>query len=102
MDLLGVMLLVSALGSGVIAGVFFIFSVCVMKALGKLPAAHGIAAMQSINVVIINPLFLTAYLGTGAAGVAAAAVALMRARASAYALPGAALYLVGVVLVTGA
>jgi uncharacterized membrane protein len=38
------------LGSGLIAGVFFAFSTFVMKALARLPAAHGIAAMQSINV----------------------------------------------------
>lgn len=49
----------SALGCGLIAGFFFAFSAVVMKALGKLPPAQGIAAMQSINVVVINPWFLT-------------------------------------------
>jgi uncharacterized membrane protein len=29
-----------------------------MKALARLPSAEGIAAMQSINITIINPLFL--------------------------------------------
>ena len=39
----------SALGCGLIAGVFFAFSAFVMKALALLPPAQGIAAMQSIN-----------------------------------------------------
>jgi len=58
---------VSALGCGLVAGVFFAFSAFVMKALSRLPPALGIAAMQSINVAVINPWFLAAFLGTGAA-----------------------------------
>ena len=38
-----------ALGCGLVAGVFFAFSTFVMKALGKLPPAQGVAAMQSIT-----------------------------------------------------
>lgn len=57
----------SALGCGLVAGFFFAFSAVVMKALGKLPPAQGIAAMQSINVVVINPWFLTAFFGTALA-----------------------------------
>jgi len=41
--------LVSALGCGLTAGVFFAFSSFVMKALGRIQPAQGIAAMQSIN-----------------------------------------------------
>ena len=41
---------VTALGCGLIAGLFFAFSVAVMKALACLPSAGGIAAMQSINI----------------------------------------------------
>ena len=52
---------------------FFAFSTFVMGALGRLPAAHGIAAMQSINVVVINPLFLGVFIGT--AGLCALLVA---------------------------
>jgi uncharacterized membrane protein len=65
--LLFALTLVSALGCGLVAGVFFAFSSFVMNALARLPAAQGIAAMQSINVVVINPLFITAFLGTAAA-----------------------------------
>ena len=56
--------LVTALGCGIIAGVFFAFSSFVMKALARLPAEEGIAAMQSINVFAINSWFLLAFLGT--------------------------------------
>ncbi len=56
--------LVTALGCGTIAGVFFAFSTFVMKALARLPPEEGIAAMQSINVLAINSWFLAAFLGT--------------------------------------
>ena len=58
------LLLIAALGSGLIAGVFFAFSSFVMGALGRLPAPQGIAAMQSINIVVINPVFMVVFLGT--------------------------------------
>jgi hypothetical protein len=51
--------LLSTLGCGLIAGVFFSFSSFVMKALAELPPAQGIAAMQSINVVVINRWFMS-------------------------------------------
>jgi uncharacterized membrane protein len=55
----------AALGSGLIAGTFFAFSAFVMRALERLPAKHGVAAMQSINIAVINPLFLSVFFGTG-------------------------------------
>jgi len=71
------LVLAAALGSGVMAGVFYAFSTGIMLALGHLPAAQGIAAMQSINVAVINPLFLGAFLGTALLSLAAAVVAIM-------------------------
>ena len=59
--------LAAATGSALVAGILFIFSVCIMRALATLPPAHGIAAMQSINVIIINPWFLSVFVGTAAA-----------------------------------
>ena len=56
--------LAGALGAATIGGVFFAFSTFVMRALAQLPAAHGIAAMQRINVVVLNPVFLGTFLGT--------------------------------------
>ena len=60
-----VLIVVSALGAGLIAGTFFAFSTFVMGALRRLPAAQGIAAMQSINIEVINPVFLGTMMGTG-------------------------------------
>ena len=62
--LLSVVTFLSALGSGLIGGLFFVFSTFVMTALGRLPPAGGIAAMQSINVAVLNPVFFTVFLGT--------------------------------------
>jgi uncharacterized membrane protein len=54
----------AALGSGVMGGAFFAFSSFVMGALGKLAPPEGIRAMQSINVVVINPVFLGVFVCT--------------------------------------
>jgi uncharacterized membrane protein len=98
----GTVALVCALGSGLIAGFFFAFSICVMKALGKLPPAQGIAAMQSINVVVINPVFLIVFLGTGALCLFTLVGSIVRwqAAGAAYLLTGSLLYVVGSILVT--
>jgi len=101
-DWLRVLTLISALGCGLMAGFFFAFSVSVMKALGRLPPAQGIAAMQSINVVVINPVFLIAFFGTAVACVAVAISALTtwHKPGAAYLLAGGLLYFVGSFLVT--
>lgn len=56
--------LLICVGAGLVGGVFFAFSAFVMKALAQLPAAQGILAMQRINVVVLNPLFLGTFFGT--------------------------------------
>ena len=98
----GLLTLVCAAGSGVMAGVFFVFSVAIMQALRALPPPSGIAAMQSINIVIVNPLFLSVFLGTGAACAAAAVVSVTGWDTSGGwgTLAGSAFYLIGAVLVT--
>lgn len=57
----------TAIGSGVVAGVFFAFSTFVMRALATLPPAQGIAAMQAINVAAPNRWFMALLFGTAAA-----------------------------------
>jgi len=101
-QLLFALTLFAALGCGLVAGVFFAFSAFVMKALARLPAGEGIAAMQSINVVVLNPWFMTAFFGTAAACVLALITSLLRWHepGSAYLLAGSVLYLVGSLLVT--
>jgi uncharacterized membrane protein len=92
----------AALGAGLIGGAFFAFSSFVMGALARLPAPHGIAAMQSINIVVINPLFLGVMFGTGAASIVLIAAALLRWQVpgAAYLLAGGAVYVAGCILVT--
>ncbi len=94
--------LFSALGCGLIAGVFFAFSTFVMSALARLQPAQGIAAMQSINITVINPLFMAAFLGTAAACILLAVSSLLRWHQpdAAYLLIGSLLYLVGTLGVT--
>src|SRR5262245_30122907 len=101
-QLVFVLTFLAALGCGLIAGVFFAFSSFVMGALARLPRAHGLAAMQSINVVVINLAFLGTFLGTAVACVLLAIAALiMWGRPGTIAvLAGSALYLVGTILVT--
>ena len=91
------------LGSGLIAGVFFAFSSFVMKALARVPSQEGIAAMQSVNVVVLNPSFLGAFMGTTVISVLVAALAIKgwAAPAAPYFLVGALLYVIGTFLVTG-
>ncbi len=60
-----VLVFTAAIGSGLVAGIFFAFSSFVMSALGRLPQEQGVAAMQEINVTVINPVFMSAFLGTG-------------------------------------
>lgn len=60
--------LFAAIGSGVVAGIFFAFSTFVMPALARLPAEQGIAAMQAINVAAPNRWFMGMMFGTAAAG----------------------------------
>ena len=56
----------AVLGCGLVAGIFFAFSTFVMSALGRLPAKEGIAAMQAINITVLNPWFFAAFFGTAA------------------------------------
>jgi uncharacterized membrane protein len=95
---------VAALGSGLIAGTFFAFSTFVMRALAKLPPGSGLSAMQSINVVVLNPAFLGVFLGTTLLSAAAVACAALRwdRPGSAWVSAGGLLYLVGTFGVTAA
>ncbi len=94
--------LLVALGCGLIAGVFFAFSTFVMKALAQQPTAQGIATMQSINITVINPWFMTVFLGTVIAcfWVSISALSNWHRPNAVYLLIGSLLYLVGTFGVT--
>jgi uncharacterized membrane protein len=101
-DLFFVLTLCAALGSGLMAGVFFAFSTFVMRALVALPPAQGIEAMQSINRTVINGWFLGVFFGTVAIRALLAASALFGWHEShaVVMLSGSLLYLIGTFLIT--
>ncbi len=94
--------LLACIGAGIIGGVFFAFSTFVMKALAQLPASQGVAAMQRINVVVLNPLFLGVFTGTAvlAAGCLGAAFFPWSVPRSPLLLAAGLLYLAGSFAVT--
>jgi uncharacterized membrane protein len=68
----------SAIGCGLLAGLYFAFSAFIMTALGRIGQAAGIAAMKAINVAILQSLFMPLFLGTTATSAALAVMALFR------------------------
>ena len=90
------------LGSALIGGVFFAFSSFIMKALARVPTSEGIAVMQSINVVVINPSFIGAFMGTALLSIAVIVLVLMNGiiPATMFFISGSVFYLVGTFLVT--
>lgn len=90
-------------GSALMAGVFFTFSAFVMQALAKLPAGEGIRAMRTINQVILNPWFLSSFLGTALLSACIGLFSILgnQARGSIWFLLAAALYFFGTFLITG-
>lgn len=94
--------LAAILGSGLMAGLFFAFSTAVMAALARLPAGQGATAMNTINVVIQNPVFLAVFMGTAlvCAALAVKAVLGWSQPGSLWLLAGGLFYLVGIFGIT--
>lgn len=78
--------ILAIIGSGLTAGIFYAFSTFVMAALKRIPPEQGIAAMNSINVTVINPWFFAVFFGTPIICAILAVMALMR-----WSEPGAAI-----------
>ena len=91
-----------AVGTGLVAGVFFAFSTFVMRALDRLPPAQGVAAMNSISVTVINPLFMLALMGTAGVCVVLGVAAIVKWNepGAGLVLAGSVSYLVLTILVT--
>ena len=96
------MTILSAIGAGTAAGVFFTFSTFTIAGLRRLEPARAAAAMQAINKEAPTPAFMLVLFGTGVAF-----IVLMIHDALHFQDPGAkirmiagALYLVGVVAMT--
>jgi uncharacterized membrane protein len=92
----------SAVGCGVLAGVYFAFSTFVMASLARIAPAAGAAAMNAINVEIVRSLFMPLFLGTTLTGAALAVLAFFRwGEPGAIAmLAGGGIYVLGMFIVT--
>lgn len=103
-SLTNILILLALLGSGLMAGVFYVFSVSVMSALARIPSHEGIRAMQSINKTIINPLFLGSFMGTAIISLILVVMGIsghLQAGTSCF-VTGALLYIVGTFILTAA
>ena len=92
----------TAVGAAAVGGVFLAFSGIVMPALGTLPAAHGLLAMQAVNRSAVRAPLLTALLGTAAGAVVLTVHAAVRWQepSSPLVVIGGTTYLFGVLGVT--
>ena len=70
-------LVVATITTGLIAGLFFTYANSVMPALRGADDRTFVDAMRRINVVILNPLFLSAFTGGLLASAAAAVASLL-------------------------
>lgn len=96
------LLWLSALGCAVMAGLYFAFSALIMRALGEIDRAAGIAAMVAINRVILRSAFMPVFLGSTLTSVALVAMALLDwgEPGAAAMLAGALIYILGMFGVT--
>lgn len=92
----------TALGSALVSGVFFAFSVFVMPALAARPAPEAIAAMQSINVKAVGVGLMGAMFGTAILSLATLVVGIADSGEdyAVYLIVGALIYLLGSIGVT--
>lgn len=92
----------SAIGCGLMAGLYFAFSAFIMTSLGRIGPAAAIAAMNAINVDIVKSLFMPFYLGTTLTSGVLAVVGLLRwGEPGAFALlAGGVIYVAGMFVVT--
>ena len=101
-NLIFTLALLAALGCGVMAGLFYAFSFCVMTALDRQPPAQAVSAMQSINETIINPIFFVLFFGTGivCAISVVASIIFWGIPEAGFLLSGGVVYLIGSLMVT--
>ena len=99
---INILTLLAIIGTGLIAGTFFVFSVAIMPSLRRLPAKEGMSAMQSINVIIQNPIFLGVFLGTALVSLIIAGMSIWNwlVPQTYYALAAALCYVIGSFVLT--
>lgn len=92
----GTLIIIAITGAGLIGGLLFVFSNCVMHSLQDMPDGEGMRAMQIINRRILNPVFLAVFLGTTGVCISVITMALVKRPAGFYfAVAGAGCYLLG-------
>lgn len=102
--LASVVAVVSLVLTAAVSGVFFAFSTSVVPGLDALRPEHAIAAMTSMNRKILNPLFLTSFVGPPIAAVLAGVLIMIDGGTTAglLFLAAAAVYVLGCVAPTAA
>lgn len=92
----------SIIACGLVAGLYFTFSAFAMRALARIDAAAGVAAMNSINVEIQRSLFMPLFVGSSLSSLALAGIGLLRwgTAGAAAALAGGLIYFIGMFVVT--
>ena len=92
----------SAIGCGLMAGVYFAFSAFLMTSLGRIAPASGIAVMNAICVEIVKSSFMPVFLLTtlSAASLVALGVVRWGQPGSALMVAGGAVYVLGMFVVT--
>ncbi|WP_212001871.1 DUF1772 domain-containing protein [Chitinophaga sp. HK235] len=93
-----IVMIIATLTAALVAGLFFGFAVSINPAFTRLPDAQYITAMQAINDVIVNPLFISAFLG--AAVLLPVAAIQQQGRRKGLLWLSAILYIVGVLGIT--
>ena len=101
-NLFFVLTLLAAIGSGLMAGIFFIFSNTVMQSLAQLESSAGVASMQAINRVILNPMFFILFMGTAVLSLILPVTVLVQGGQAGvwFIVAGSLFYLLGDMLVT--
>jgi len=92
----------SAIGCGLMAGVYFAFSAFIMTSLGRIAPASGIAAMNAMIVDIVGSSFMPVFLLTtlSAASLVVLGVVRWGQPGSALMVIGGAIYVLGMFVVT--
>lgn len=96
------MLILLIVLTGIMAGIYLVFSIVVMKSLNELPPIQGAQAMNKINDVILNTIFIPIFFGTTLwfAGLIAWEISDWQGSQSISLIAASLIYIVGMFLVT--
>ena len=87
----------SAVGCGLIAGIYFAFSTFIMPALARIEPVHAVSAMNSINSTILRSLFMPLFFSTTLTSFILAIIAMQHRSASG----ATAMFAAGLIYVAG-